>query len=58
MVKIEGTEVYADNIVMDRSKFILMKNCETKEEAMKFAKKIAKMHNEKIIIEENGYELI
>lgn len=58
MVKIEGTEVYADNIVPERNKFIFIKDCKTKQKAMKFAKEIAKVHKEKIIVEENGYELI
>lgn len=58
MIKVEGTEVYADNIVLDRSKFILMKKCETKQKAVRFARIISRLHNEKMVIEENGYELI
>lgn len=56
MVKVEGTDVFANDILLDRSKFILIKTCKTKEEAVKFAKIFAEMNQDKV--EEQGYELI
>lgn len=56
MVKVLGTDVYANNILIDRNEFILIKSCKTKEEAKKFAKLFAKNNKDKT--EENDYELI